>query len=235
MGILLNLTKEYFGDKFRAEDKDTVSNFLKKCIERKKINTFISEFKDWNNENYLVYNGNTNVSEAKVMSESEARVKIIEQTDRNDFGWIALSKQILNANLNFYRKNTKNYDKMTEDVKREIDRVFRLSVKYPEFISTYLLLDVNSVSYLDRKSPCEISIMEASDVLTATKYKECVLIHIPKGMTISLYMGKFNTIVSMIWDNLMTSFENNGYKNYIGTTSVNVCPYDNTYTRLYVK
>lgn len=239
MGILLNLTKEYFKDEFRNEDMGTTSDFLEMCIKNKKISTFISKFKDWNDENYLVYNGESSVDEVKVMSESEARTEIIEQIGKRNFGYVALSKQILNANLNFYRKNTKNYDKMPENVKKEIDKIFRLSIKCPEFISTYLLLDVNSATYSDRKSPCEISIMEASDISeTLVKtYKECIIFCIPKGMTNTYWEGKFYDNISPILKNLRTSMENNYYKPY-HMDEINlydILPYDDTYLKVFLK
>ena len=146
MGVLKKLTDEYFGETVREEDS-TVSKLLHKCIEKNKRESFVSKFKKWDNKNtYLLYRKNkTLTNEAETMEPTEAISYMENKKKTFQFGYVGLSKETFLATPDFYRKNTPNYEKMDDNIKQVIDKIFEEFYKYPE-IDIYN--DSNELEYL---------------------------------------------------------------------------------------
>lgn len=236
MRVLSKLTDEYFGETLREEEK-TVSNLLQICMKNNKREKFVSTFKNWNDKNsYLFYKKDeTFINSAETLEPTEALGRIINKNKMFEYGYVGLSKEILLATPDFYKKNTPNYDKMEDNIKQVIDKFFEEFYNHPEIVSTYLLFNKNKK---EKCYPLDITIYDVNDVLgekTAKKYSDCITVCYTSGFCDSFVDKEFSEQMWIIPGELESEFEKNGYEKYSGTTIKNMCPYKDAHWGVYLK
>jgi len=145
MGILKNLTDEYFGKKVRTEDR-IISTYLKKCIDSNKRDLFIKMNKGWGEDGktILLYEKDvTLIGEAKIITPEEA-VEFFKQgnnTFKTDYRCLHIENFM--ATPDTYKVNT--FDILPESIQKPLTEMFELYCKYPETISFFTHIIYNYV------------------------------------------------------------------------------------------
>lgn len=221
MGILKNLTEEYFGDIFRNENM-VLSDVLKKCIEKGKREKFISYFEGLDRKNrFVIYNEEeTMVGEARVVTETEANNILYQEYSFSNYKARCISTDSLLTKPEEYKDYVNCWNKLPVKTKPVFEKIFNLFYEFPVYVSTFIALHFTlgsdkTINIL----PCEIEMNKAVDILPSKFFYDneidsddrCFHIILPNGYTNlfaqSMFATKINDYRVELWD----KFKESGY------------------------
>jgi len=136
MGVLKNLTDEYFGNGIRTED-NMISNLIRRCVDENRRDIFVRLNKEWGEDGkeILVYHKDATISEAKLMSVDEALgfFKHDNNIFRTDYRCLHIENFM--ATPDTYKVST--FHMLPENIQESLTEMFELYCKYPETISFF--------------------------------------------------------------------------------------------------
>jgi hypothetical protein len=215
MGILKNLTDEYFGKKIRTEDR-IISTYLKKCIDSNKRDLFIKVNKGWGEDGktILLYEKDvTLIGEAKIMTPEEA-IRFYEYELNSKFRCLHIDNFITTAEE--YKRMT-DASSLPENIQASLDKLFQLYYEYPEVTSYFTHMEYNPLFDLKTNIyPGEISIFNGDESFEGyDEYEEgddVVEFITTDGLFFKYNDGDYNSKIKAILDEICDEFKKKGFK-----------------------
>lgn len=244
MGILKNLTEEYFGDNFRKEDM-VLSDVLNKCIENGKREKFISYFKGLDKSNrFIVYDIDTTmIGDEKIATETETHNKLFDSYFRKNFKTRCVSKETLMTKPDEYKNYVECWNKLPNKTKPVFEKIFELFYEFPVYTSTFIAFNFTIPS--DRAInilPCEIKILNALDIFKPKVFQDndslgekCFVIILPDGHANICESREFSDKIRTLSKELAEKFEKSGYVNMFAPDSILRRGYENIDAFVFVK
>lgn len=221
MGVLKNLTEEYFGERIREEDM-TVSVVLDNCISNKKREKFLSYFKGLDKSNrFVVYNEKeTMTREARVMTETEAHNTLFQEYSFSNYKARCISTDSLLTKPEEYKNYVDCWNKLPAKTKPVFEKIFNLFYEFPVYVSTFIALHLTlgsnrTINIL----PGEIEMNSAVDILPSKFFYDdeidsddrCFHIILPSGYTNLFAQSVFTTKINDYRVELWDKFKESGY------------------------
>lgn len=214
MGILKNLTEEYFGDALR-EEESKMSEIIK--ANKRKFLLKLFEKETDKKKNYMVYHLDDHPENVVFMTEMQAGDFMLKKFDAYDYSLRGLSRDVLLATEETYEKLAPDFDRLPDDVKEVFREIFKLYCEQPVFISSYLCAHFNPTNNSFGKIfPNMIKFQTLEEHPEFYDYgedsTECILITIPDGRCSWFTTGEnFVQRINELSQKLEDAFEKNGY------------------------
>lgn len=223
MGILKNLTEEYFGDIFRTENM-VLSDVLKKCIEKGKREKFLSYFEGLDRKNrFIVFdNDTTMIGNEKILTETETHNELFNSYFKMNFKKRCVSTENLMTKPDEYKDYIECWNKLPAKTKPVFEKIFELFYEFPVYISTFIALHLTSVTtgLTINILPCEIKMLNALDIFKPKVFQDddslgekCFAIILPDGYTSLFEQSEFSDKIRTLSKELAEEFKKSGYVN----------------------
>ena len=183
MGILKNLTEEYFGGAIRIEDA-IMEDIIKK--DKRKLLLKLFEKENDKKKNYMVFLLRDSINDILFFNEMQAGDELLRRVENYEYSSRGLCKEILLATDETYEECAPNFDKLPDGVKDVFREIFKLYSKHPVLISSYLCCYFNpTFNLFENKFPTLIKFDTMENFQQyGNEYDEsdeCVVITLPTG------------------------------------------------------
>lgn len=245
MGVLRNLTDEYFGNTFREEDK-TVTKILDMCLSKNKRGDFVSALNDTfstnlptdgvkrGHSNYIVYEeGTTLLGEAQPQTYTEAHNQLwFENRNKGNFKMRCISTNNLLEKPENYKKYINEWETYPKWMKELFEKLFVIYYENPVFISTFVTFNYYISYNKTLPIPFYTWSVKASELtpknVKSYGNKDCLVIWLPTRGSIDICEGGYDFIEKMngFVEEMNEKFTANGYRKfnkYVSLAGINGC------------